>query len=163
MESSNECNRIGISCIEINFHQSTFVIGACLLKWHNHPIIRCMPCAAQCFSFHCFSRYRPLFSSHPKNLSNFYLCSNEVILWGFLAVFVFEFHHFCLLDLIISSKTTWNGWFRKLDVHEKHTGRKERIVPKCTAALLIPAFFSLLILQETLTYILINFNLNYVN
>lgn len=58
---------------------------------------------------------------------------------------------FCLLDLIICSKTTLNGWFRKPNAHEKHTGQNERIVPKCTTALLIPEFFSLSKLQETFT------------
>lgn len=55
---------------------------------------------------------------------------------------------FCLLDLIICSKTTLNGWLRKPNAHEKHTGQNERIVPKCTTALLIPEFFSLSKLQR---------------
>lgn len=58
---------------------------------------------------------------------------------------------FCLLDLIICSKTTLNGWFRKPNAHEKHTGQNKRIVPKCTTALLIPEFFSISKLQETFT------------
>lgn len=149
MESSNECNRKGISSTEINFHQSSFVIGACLLKWHNRPIIRRMPCAAQCFSFHCFSRHWPLFFVSPKEFQQFLFVQMKLsyVLFQLFLSFII----FCLLDLIICSKTTLNGWFRKPNAHEKHTGQNKRIVPKCTTALLIPEFFSLSKLQETFT------------
>lgn len=149
MESSNECNRRGISSTEINFHQSPFVIGACLLKWHNRPIIRRMPCAAQCFSFHCFSRHWPLFFVSPKEFQQFLFVQMKLsyVLFQLFLSFII----FCLLDLIICSKTTLNGWFRKPNAHEKHTGQNKRIVPKCTTALLIPEFFSPSKLQETFT------------
>lgn len=116
----------------------------------NRPIIRRMPCAAQCFSFHCFSRHWPLFFVSPKEFQQFFICVQMKLSYVLFQLFL-SFIIFCLLDLIICSKTTLNGWFRKPNAHEKHTGQNKRIVPKCITALLIPEFFSLSKLQETFT------------